>query len=515
MKKLVSLMLALVMSLSCLSALAESSDAVAITAFISSTLADDEYNGLTKQYIIDHIGVDVTMIRGDASNFNQQLALYISSGDIPTLVNTGSYSVWRDYALEGAWADLTPYLNEEDYPNLFAYVGDKWPLMTIDGKIYGIPQLTDHRTGHVINIRQDWLDQLGLAVPTTLDEYTEVMRAFTQKDPDGNGINDTYGLSGDGFVYLAFLMGAFGATASEYYILNEDGTVTTNAISEDYKAALTYLRDIYAEGLIDPEMFTCTETQSQTKWGRGEMGIWSTWRNASYNAYTKYDFASMQPDAVIDIIMPPVGKDGDTGVLARDMVAKAAGISYKASEDEIKASLKFLDWQTSPLGSNVTYWGIPGEFFDWDEETQRATWIYQQNNGYGKSGKIKVENRGGYTIFSPLGLELNALKLRGIDTPETALNYKANVMCIEQEPVISNLFTMLLTDEYTEYNAELTNIFRTNMLAFIMGEKDIETEWDAYVAEYLNAGGEEVRQSLLKVYNEANGTDYTFAEQAR
>ncbi len=143
------------MCLSCVSALAENSDVVAITAFISSNQADDEYNNLTKQYIIDNIGVDVTMIRGDFSNFNQQLALYISGGDIPTLVNTGSYSVWRDYALEGAWADLTPYLSEEEYPNLYAYVGDNWSLMTIDGKIYGIPQLTDHRTGHVVNIRQD------------------------------------------------------------------------------------------------------------------------------------------------------------------------------------------------------------------------------------------------------------------------------------------------------------------------------------------------------------------------
>lgn len=121
------------------------------------------------------------------------------------------------------------------------------------------------------------------------------MRAFTHKDPDGNGVNDTYGVSGDGFAYLAFLIGAFGATSSEYYMLNEDSTVTTNAISEDYKAALTYLRDIYAEGLVDPKMFTCTETQAQTKWGRGEMGIWSTWRNFSYDAYIMYDYATLQP----------------------------------------------------------------------------------------------------------------------------------------------------------------------------------------------------------------------------
>ena len=50
---------------------------------------------------------------------------------------------------------------------------------------------------------------------------------------------------------------------------------------------------------------------------------------------------------------------------------------------------------------------------------------------------------------------------------------------------------MFLTDEFVEYHTELDNYFVTNMLAYIMGDKDIDATWDAYVEEYLNMGGEE------------------------
>ena len=50
------------------------------------------------------------------------------------------------------------------------------------------PHLTE---GEVMIIRQDWLDKLGLKAPTTIDEFEEVIRAFTEDDPDGNGQKDT------------------------------------------------------------------------------------------------------------------------------------------------------------------------------------------------------------------------------------------------------------------------------------------------------------------------------------
>ncbi|MFR9256497.1 MAG: hypothetical protein ACLVJ6_13905 [Merdibacter sp.] len=107
--------------------------------------------------------------------------------------------------------------------------------------------------------------------------------------------------------------------------------------------------------------------------------------------------------------------------------------------------------------------------------------------------------------------QAQAKELIADSDPRKAITIAGSDMRYE-EPVREDLFSLILTDEYNTYHSELTTFFSTNMLAFIMGEQDIETDWDTYVSEYLSMGGEEVRQSQLAEYNAIFGTDYTFAE---
>ena len=511
MKKMLSLLLMIFMLVPMASALAEEGgEAVTLDVFYASSRPMNEVTELTRQYMIDNIGVDFNLIQGDGGNYTQQLALYVSSGDMPDVVMC-DYSVWRDYALDGAWADLSSYLSEENCPELMTYVGDNWSYMTMDGEVLGVPSMLDVPSSHVTFVRQDWLDNLGLEMPTTLDELTEVLRAFTTQDPDGNGEDDTYGMSGAGYSYLSFIMGAFGASTEEDYFLNDDGTITTNAISEGYREALRYLRDIYAEGLIDPEMFTCTYEQAQGKWGRGEMGVWPAWWSHASNAYLRFDFENLQPDAEVAAMMPPVGPDGLSGNLYSAPFTQVIGVSYLSSEEEIAAAVKLLNFQASPLGFRICMYGIEGEFFEWDPETNTTTWTPDLNDGYSKSGKYKSTDTEVYKMLFHEDWQAQANELIADSDPRKAITIAGSDMRYE-EPVREDLFSLILTDEYNTYHSELTTFFSTNMLAFIMGEQDIEADWDAYVAEYLSMGGEEVRQSQLAEYNAIFGTDYTFAE---
>lgn len=91
---------------------------------------------------------------------------------------------------------------EKYMPDRLKEIYDKYPQtfypVTKDGKTYGLacaPVLTE---GQVMVIRQDWLDNLGLKAPATLDEFEAVIRAFTEDDPDGNGKKDTYGFTYEG-----------------------------------------------------------------------------------------------------------------------------------------------------------------------------------------------------------------------------------------------------------------------------------------------------------------------------
>ncbi len=488
------------------SASGENEEVVTLDVFYASSRPMNEATDLTRQYIRETLGIDINLIQGDVANFNQQLALYISSRDMPDIVLC-DYSVWMDYAKTGAWADISPYLNNE-YTDLMDYVGDDWSYMTLDNKIYGIPNELQVPSSHVTYIRQDWLDNLGLEVPATLDEFTEVMRQFTFNDPDGNGKNDTYGLSAAGYTYLSFLMGAFGASTERDYFLNDDGTITDNAISDEYRAALAYLRDIYSEGLIDPELFTCTYEQAMAKWGRNEMGLLSAWWSHGYNAYSRFDFGALQPEAVVQPILPPVGEGGKSGNLYSAPFSQVVGISYLCSEEEIAAAVKYMNFQASDYGFRVLQYGIEDEFFDWDEAANQTTWYWGLNNNKSKSGKYETTDMEAYKILCHENLNTQPFKLAG--TYEYDLLAASSDMRYK-EPYREDLFCMFLTDEYVENHTELDNYFVQNMLAFILGEKSLETEWDAYVSEYLNMGGEIERQAQLTAYNEHFGTDYTFA----
>ena len=103
-------------------------------------------------------------------------------------------------------------------------------------------------------VRADWLEKLGLDVPETLDEFYEVLKAFKERDPDGNGIDDTYGLSTAGLYDIQGFMGAFGVKAR--YVIDEEGKRTIPYASDAAIPAYEWLNRLYREGILDPNFVT-------------------------------------------------------------------------------------------------------------------------------------------------------------------------------------------------------------------------------------------------------------------
>jgi putative aldouronate transport system substrate-binding protein len=145
-----------------------------------------------------------------------------------------------------------------------------------DGKIYGIP--TWRGGGCVTYIRADWLKNVGLAVPTTWDEYVKVLRAFTFNDPDRNGKNDTVGLampfqSGWEFDYYnRFIM-------QDAYLdfVYKNGRWQDGFSQPEMVAALERWVQLYKEKILDPEFFTDNTGVSRTKIMEGQAGVLEHW----------------------------------------------------------------------------------------------------------------------------------------------------------------------------------------------------------------------------------------------
>ena len=105
-------------------------------------------------------------------------------------------------------------------------------------------------------IRQDWLDKLGLEAPTTVDELHDVLTAFKNNDPNGNGQADEIPLfdrSATAETEMGEYLALWDSSASFY---PRDGKITYEPLTENYKNAVKNLAQWYKEGLIDPEIFT-------------------------------------------------------------------------------------------------------------------------------------------------------------------------------------------------------------------------------------------------------------------
>ena len=508
MKKYLALFIALMLAMALVPAAIAEEEPVTVDMFYVSSRPMNEYTDLTREYVRNTIGVDMNLIQG-GDNWKQQLSLYITGGDIPDLIAFMDASTFQGYAAEGAFYDITDLVG--NYPNIMEYMNsvqgytaeDMLARTTVDGKIYGIPSVTTARSYYSLNIRTDWLENVGLGIPTTLDEFTEVMRAFTRNDPDQDGKDDTYGFSGAQTYYsLTPFFGAFGARPDQCYFLNDEGNVVTNVLSDDYKTALEYIRDIYAEGLIDPEMFTATYQQTQEKVVRGEFGLWTGWWSAAGNVVARFGYTDTNPEDSLTVIDPPVGADGKTGVIAQDPCENYMAISYNC--EHVDAVMKLIDFACSTEGHLTLMYGVEGQFWTRDEDGN-INWYF------GIDGKDSLGNEvsdmQAYRFFYNIPVENMVRPLS--DTFSSRL-YQKSIEIYTDVAVYPDLFLGLTSDEYVAYYSDLDTFVKESGIKFITGEASLDTDWDSYVETYLSMGGEAVRTSLLEAYNNANGTSLVF-----
>ncbi|MDD2396252.1 MAG: extracellular solute-binding protein, partial [Sphaerochaeta sp.] len=189
-----------------------------------------------------------------------------------------------------------------------------------NGKTYGLADPGSIIKNEGLLVRKDWLDKLGLAVPTTTDELLEVMRAFTFKDPDGNGKNDTYGYGAFQEInnYEAWpgrrlepIFGAFGVDGTWNMTAAGAGL---NLLKPEFYDAMAYLKQMVDEGIIDPNWLAYKKDDFRAAWKQGRFGIMRE-QNAAYAAQSNYaPFDKNFPEGEWIIIDAPKGPKGHASI---------------------------------------------------------------------------------------------------------------------------------------------------------------------------------------------------------
>ena len=196
----------------------------------------------------------------------------LNSGNIPDLFGAAQVGFQTHetakYGKEGFFKDLTP-LMETWAPNLYGKLhSGEYNYAKIvtyaPGKVYSLPTLfnLDDVSGRLPEfqpmINTAWLDELGLDIPTTTDEWYEVCKAFTEEDPDGNGKNDTFGYGSN--LFGPAMWNPWGLGMSWYVLgtITVKGEILYGPVTDQFREGCRFYNRMWEEGLMCKNMFGCS-----------------------------------------------------------------------------------------------------------------------------------------------------------------------------------------------------------------------------------------------------------------
>ncbi len=366
-------------------------------------------------------------------------------------------------------------------------------MTTIDGHSYGLasPGSIDRNEG--LLIRKDWLDNLGLEVPTNLDELMEVMKAFTYNDPDGNGRDDTWGygafietnstLLGYPGSRLFPILGAFGVEG--LWSFNEE-TLGLNIYKPEFYDAMVYIRKMCDEGVMDPNWLSYKKDDFRAAWKQGRFGIMKE-QNAAYASQSNYaPFDSNFPDGEWIVIDPPTGPTGLASVGAYDQNYRIYAISQDAV-DAGKADkiCELLEWMSSDEGYFLCGWGVEGVNYVLDENGVPVAGDLGDMAFSGTQGQVytQLRNMVFYNSDTELASRYPTYVTENSGKTMSALTTLREMQSKHWTPAIGS-------DTMPTPNADVQRYYEQSLAEFLSGQKALTPEnWQAFLDQFNRIGG--------------------------
>ncbi len=298
------------------------------------------------QELEDRTGVSVRFEDVKDSEWNSRVSLAFSGGQLPDLIMRGSLDIEEYGVHRGELIPLDGYIERGLMPNYASRLGEsgiRQQLTASDGHMYSVGFLISqgiNTNGHFF-IRQDWLDRLSLQVPETTEALYQVLRAFRDQDPNGNGVQDEIPLEltwDDNNTGIYNLFSFWGLPLNEEYVyLTPEGEARFAPLQPEFLEAARELHTWYTEGLLDAECISQGSNIWAAKVNQGNCGMFSYWR--LQNTALASDLAREYR-----IMLPPHAEQTQA-CLPRNMDIIEFGAAITKSCRDVESALKWLDEQ--------------------------------------------------------------------------------------------------------------------------------------------------------------------------
>lgn len=425
------------------------------------------------------------------ADVTSKLNTLIVSNSLPDIFRTPSVSVAEQLKQNGMLTELSEYI--KDAPSIQAELGENLansPLNN-EGKTYALFS-ADADYAQNMNIRTDWLKNVGMEMPTDLESLYDVLYAFTYNDPNKNNQNDTIGLGVSivaNWNNFTSILGAYGIAVHSNGLRPlqlEDGTVTTGLKHENFLEAVKYFRRLYQDGVMDPDFATIPTMDSFGKLWNGKVGAFdfqcagptNNWMPSRYteDPVPTFDFAEIK---------------GPSGVAAQGEQYPSYNLSILVSSacKDPAAAVRLLDFLLSEEGNCLVSLGVEGKHFEWIDKEAGA---YSMIPPYDDS---TTNRNDGVYVYSDF------LKPR-VTTERRTLNEQtkqgvamADAMCTIKWP---HIYTSFNAD--TVYGKNLRDIEKEIFCQLISTKGDLEKEYKEAIARWEAEGGLDWEREATEAY---------------
>lgn len=440
------------------------------------------------QELESYLGTKLNMTWVPSSNYDEKVTAAMGSGEYPhvMLVGSRSSSVIQN-SRAGTFWDVTDKLTDSaKFPNLSQTNPTVNHNISIDGSVYGVYRARElGRAG--ISIRKDWLDKLNLEMPKTMDDFYNVLKAFKEQDPDGNGQADTYGMIITDYLdgplnNIAIWMGA----PNKYGLNEETGELEPDFMTDEFFNALSFLNKCYSEGLINQDMATYSSDKWNEQFLQGKAGVIIDVADRARRL--AQNIKDIDPNAVVDVLgyvtkdaqtepktLPTTGYDG----------YYVFPVTSVATEEDLDFVLGVMDKANDETALNLMNYGIEGRSYTLDAD------------GF----VVKSED-------ASLAKEYNDLNQfsTGICATPLKVKYTSDVAAKIQDVYDENkLYTVAnpaepyVSDTYSTKGPQLDAIMKEANTKFIVGQIS-EDEWKAQRDRWLQQGGQQVIDEINAAY---------------
>ncbi|MCR2808062.1 extracellular solute-binding protein [Paenibacillus soyae] len=428
----------------------------------------------------------------DSKVFQEKKNLTFASDNLPDVFFAGSLTTFDqiNYGKQGLLIPLEELIDE--YAPNFKALMDKDPairraITAPDGHIYALPQVSDIIRDKMFfrtYLNAEWMEALGNPkVPETTEELLTLLKRFRDEDPNKNGMNDELPLSfinekNDSLsAARTYLMPAFGvledrSNQSRLQVINDK--VSAVFMTEGYKEFLKYMKILFDEKLLDPEIFTHTNQQLKAKGQENKIGM--TMHAAPFSVFK---VEKPEDNEKYPVVMPLTSTINNEKLFTPRPSIRPGTFAITKNNKHPEATMRWVDYLYTPEGFMLASQGVEGESWKWKDES-KDTWIRITPEGMNKE-EFRSQNTPEIGSIIPL-MKMMEVSYREDDLVNSIINKQADELSQYAKEAMPLLF--LSEEEESRANIlknDLMNYIAQMEAKFVLGKESFDN-WDDYMS---------------------------------